>query len=67
MTFSEIVPELKAGKKVCHRFFSSDEWMIMTPEGDFKFEDGVVCSPHFFWRDRQGKDWDYDWRIYNEK
>lgn len=65
MTKQEAIQEMKNGKKVTHRYFSADEFMVMTKEGDYKFEDGVVCDPSMFWFDRNTSDWQEDWEIVN--
>lgn len=66
MTRSSAIVAMIRGKKVRHRFFSSDEWVKMNPDGNYEFEDGVVCSPELFWKDRSGELWYDDWVIVDE-
>jgi len=64
MTFQEAVTLMKQGKKLTHRFFSSDEWVTM--EGlTMIFEDGVKCSPSQFLMDRTDLAWNEDWSEFN--
>lgn len=65
MTKTEAIQAMKSGKKVHHRYFTDDEFMIMTKDGDYKFEDGVICDPSMFWKDRNTMDWQEDWEIVN--
>ncbi len=60
----EATAAMKEGKKVRHRFFSSDEWVTIK-DGKYVFEDGVVCSPEEFWRYRNLPQWNDDWEIVN--
>jgi hypothetical protein len=66
MTKDSMILALYAGFRVRHRYFSPDEWMKLTPSGDYEFEDGVVCSPRMFWADRQQDFWQTDWEIIKE-
>lgn len=66
MIWSEALEAMKLGHKVSHRYFSVDEWMELLPDGNFRFEDGVVCNPSLFWFDRSTDDWKIDWEIYEE-
>lgn len=67
MTRKEAIKAMSEGKKVRHRYFSSDEWMTQLPNGDYLLEDGVVVNSHCiyedFWKYRQGEDWLIDWEI----
>lgn len=65
MTKHEAIIAMMEGKKVRHRFFSSDEWMTKTEDGMYLFEDGVKCTPSMFWMDRIGKEWNSGWEIFN--
>lgn len=63
MTKVEMIHAIHAGHKVRHRYFSPEEWMRLTPNGDYEFEDGVVCSRHVFWEDRSQSYWNDGWEI----
>jgi len=60
---NEAMIAMKEGKKVRHRFFANDEWMMRTEDGKYLFEDGVKCSFLMFWMDRTGEEWNDDWSI----
>ena len=64
MTKFEAIGMMKAGQKVRHRYFSPDEWVTIE-NGEYVFEDGVRCSPNFFWMDRQQEFWNDGWEIFN--
>lgn len=65
MTKLEAIEQMKDGKKLTHRHFSNDEWIMSDQRGTrFTFEDGVKCSPHEFWRWRTDESWNSDWEIF---
>ena len=61
---SEAIRAMREGKKVTHQYFTSDEWMRLTPSGLYQFEDGVVCPSLLFWGDRKGEQWETGWSLY---
>ena len=69
MKKEEAIKAMSEGKKVRHRHFnfSSDEWMMQLPNGDYQFEDGVIigahCAQEDFWKYRQDESWSTDWEI----
>lgn len=65
MTKEEAIEKMKAGEKVTHRYFTSDEWMTMEG-GKIVLEDGVRCSTHEFWRWRTDDVWNDGYEIFNE-
>lgn len=66
MTKEEAIAEMKAGKKVTHRYFTDDEYIFMKPDCfDIYSEDGVNHG-YDFWHYRQGPEWETDWGIFNE-
>ncbi len=65
MTKQEMLKALQEGKKVRHRYFSDDEWMMRRADGNYMFEDGVSCSAGLFWADRSGEQYNADWEIVN--
>jgi hypothetical protein len=54
---------LKSGLKVRHRFFTSDEFLEMTPAGVVT-EEGYLVSD-VFWSDRTGPEWNEGWSLVN--
>lgn len=70
MTKQEAVHAMQNGKKVTHRYlssnryFSSNEWVTMIGPYTILFEDGVKCSVIEFWNDRTGAGWQTGWNIF---
>ena len=64
MTKEEAIKAMSEGKKVRHRYFSSDEWMTQLPNGDYLFEDGVICPPEEFWQWRADTEWSDGYEIF---
>ena len=64
MTKEEAIKAMSEGKKVRHRYFSSDEWMTQLPNGDYLFEDGVICPPQEFWQWRTDTEWGNGYEIF---
>jgi hypothetical protein len=66
MTKQEAITAMREGKKVTHRYFTSDEWitlngyMIVT-------EEGYSIPEHAFWKDRQSPSFEDGWSIYYEQ
>ena len=60
----QAIKAMQEGKKVWHRYFSSEEWVTMK-DGMIHLEDGVICYPEEFWNSRQDVYWEYDWMIIN--
>ena len=65
MTKTEAIQEMKKGKKVRHRHFADYAFMAINSDGEYVFEDGVLCDPFMFWKDRNSMDWQEDWEIVN--
>lgn len=67
MTFAEALIKMTEGKKVRHRFFTSEEFMFLPTKSKdiFMFEDGVQCHALEFWAYRKGEAWLTDWEVYN--
>lgn len=65
MNKDEAIAAMKRGERVRHKYFSPDEWMTYK-DGYFHFEDGVKCTPEFFWMDRTQSYWDFDWSLAGE-
>lgn len=57
MSKEEAIQAMKEGKKVTHRFFSSDEWMTIE-NGFLLLEDGVRISLEDFFNFRSDSLWD---------
>jgi len=53
MNKQEAIEAMKAGKKVTHRYFSSDEWMTIK-DGKIETEEGYLHNSIQFWSYRQG-------------
>ena len=64
MTRKEAIKAMSEGKKVRHRYFSSNEWMTQLPNGDYLFVDGVICPPEEFWQWRTDTEWDDGYEIF---
>lgn len=63
MTKEEALKAMSEGKKIRHRYFSSDEWITQLSNGDYLLEDGVKCLPYEFWDYRTDPIWLTDWEI----
>ncbi len=64
MTKEEAMIEMELGLKVTHQYFSSAEYIKLTPEGNFRTEDGYVVGQDVFWADRPQEYWETGWDIY---
>lgn len=65
MTKEEAISQMKAGKKLTHRYFTDDEWVKTDETGMiYILEDGVECSPKEFWMWRTDEAWNSDWEIF---
>lgn len=64
MTRIEAIEALRKGKKISHSYFSLDEYVERLADGNYRFEDGVICSPTLFWHDRSDHIWDNDWYLF---
>ena len=64
MTKDGAIEAMKAGKKVTHRHFDPDEWMV-DKDGLFEFEDGCRCEYQLFWGDRTDDSWLEGWKEYS--
>lgn len=66
MTKEEAISQMKAGKKLTHRYFTAEEWVKTDATGMiYILEDGVECSPQEFWQWRTDEAWNSDWEIFN--
>jgi len=65
MTKQEAIEEMKKGKKITHKHFSSSEWMTIK-NGRYLFEDGVVCDHDEFWQWRQDFSWNDGFEFFKE-
>lgn len=64
MSKEEAIQAMKEGKKVTHRFFSSDEWMTIE-NGFLLLEDGVRISLEDFFNFRSDSLWENGYELYN--
>ena len=64
MTKAEALQALKEGKKITHRYYTSDEYLRMVG-GKIYTEDGFCMGDEYseFWSKIQK--WKDDWSIYN--
>lgn len=61
----EAIKAIKEGKKVTHRLFDMEEFVMKgQDEGTVTFEDGVSQSEIDFWSIRRDRCWDNDWSIW---
>jgi len=68
MDKAEALKALQHGKKLTHRWFTSEEW-IESVDGrasTYRFEDGCICNDAEFWKFRSDESWDNGWSIFNE-
>lgn len=65
MTKQDATDQMFQGKKVTHRYFSSNEWMTIE-DGQIILEDGVKCSQHEFWRWRIDECWNDGYSLFEE-
>jgi hypothetical protein len=63
MKKAEAIEQLKKGKKLTHRYFSFDEWMVLNGLV-LTFEDGVKITLDEFFRDRLGNGWEDGYSIF---
>jgi hypothetical protein len=64
LTRDQALAMMRAGYKVTHRYFCSDEYLYM--------EHGIIHSEEGYdftegWRERTGGVWDNGWGVYNKK
>lgn len=66
MTQQEAIAAMKQGKKVTHRYFSSDEWVTLQ-NGKLVTEDGCIHNWTMFWTIRSSEYWETDWSLFETK
>lgn len=64
MNLQEIESHLQASKKVKHKHFTPEEW-LMLENGYIVFEDGCKCTPKEFWSTRTETSWLTGWSLYD--
>lgn len=65
MTKEAAIRMMYRGRKITHRYFSPGEWMTMQ-NGMIVLEDGVICSPQEFWKQRTDPVRDDGYEIVND-
>lgn len=60
----EAAQALKEGKKLTHKYFSPDEWVMGIDDGYYLMEDGVQCTAAEFWKYRQQEFFNDGWELY---
>lgn len=64
LSSSEAIEAMKAGKKVAHDLFTSNEWITSTPSGrTIEEENGKVHRAVNYWSERRQDYWQTDWRV----
>lgn len=63
MNKQEAIQAMMEGKKVRHRFFTSDEFIIMDKHWNIITEEGYSTPEANFWTDRISDAWERDWEI----
>lgn len=67
MTKEEAIQAMKEGKKVTHRYFSENEWILYDYDTlKILTEEGYRHNPIEFWSFRQGPEWEQDWELWSE-
>jgi len=67
MTKQEAIAEMKAGKRLTHRFFADHEWVTMPQQGHcVQSEDGIKQNAAGFWSLRTGEEWQIGWEIFKD-
>jgi hypothetical protein len=64
VTKDEAVSAMVRGEKVTHVNFSPEEYVSITHDHMYLFEDGVRCTPLEFWTHRMEESWSNGWSIY---
>jgi hypothetical protein len=65
MNKEEALKEMESGKKVTHRYFSSEEYMTME-KGRIVFEDGARCSVQAFFHYRDQEAWNDGYALFGD-
>jgi len=66
MTRFEAAQALKEKKKLTHRLFNPDEWIMGSLYGYYLDEDGVQCTAAHFWKWKQSEEYNDGWELYKE-
>ena len=53
MSKEDALLALSDGIRMTHSSFTEEEWIEQLYDGNFIFEDGVICSPDEFWTYRE--------------
>ena len=64
MTKQEAIEAMREGKKVTHRYFSSDEWMTIKAGNIITFEDGGSGFINEFFDDRIDSSWEEGYSLF---
>lgn len=65
MTKQEAIEQMKQGKKLTHKHFTSNEFITSDKSGlYYTFEDGVRCFFPEFWKWRVTESWEKDWELF---
>lgn len=66
LTKTEALEALKRGEKIAHRYFAEHEYVKLTAENNYKFEDGNISTQDRFWEFRKESYWETGWYIFVE-
>lgn len=68
MTKEEAIAAMREGKKVKHMYFEDYEWMKLSPDGLYQFEDGSMIDSSLFWEDRKDNEsWNVEWEVFKNQ
>ena len=63
MNLSEAKKEFKNGKKITHKLFFDDEFIVLV-DGKMKDEGGITLDSKYFWGERQSIEWQSGWELF---
>ena len=66
MNKGDAIRALHDGKRICHRFFSPDEWIAA--KNGYEYTDEVGCSLNIsiFWECRNSHAWEDGWSVWSD-
>lgn len=67
MTRDEAKEAIESGKKISHRYFTPEEYVMLSSDGSGRYEteEGYIINPGLFWIDRRSDAFQIDWEIWN--
>ena len=64
LTKEQAITEMLNGKKITHRYFSSNEYIFMKLNDSKIYSEDGVCHGYNFWGHRQGDGWRNGYSIF---